>query len=160
MSPRYWLGLCGTLLVAPAVASNVATQTITITVLPLVSLSAPQGGEITLQAAAPGSSERYQPVRVVQRSGLCLFHNLPGARRVEAEAAVFGGANDLDLTCSTTGGAGAQLVRGGRSQGPQAITPELAAGRHSLDLLWEVAATSPGTSVGQYHCEVRFTVTE
>ena len=145
---------------APVHAASLATQTMLLTVRPVVSLSVMKTGAMTLDATVPGDASRYQAVRLVQAQGLRVYHNLSGTRRVQAEATIAGAANDMDLSCATTGQTGATLIKRGVGQGPQAITGEVTPGLHLYDLIWEAQATGPGTSAGQYRCEVRFTMTE
>lgn len=160
MVPKCWFWPLVAFLAVPVFGDSQATQTITITVLPLVSLSVPAGADLTLQAAVAGRPGDYQPVRLVQRGGLRLFHNLASPRRILAEALLAGVASDLSLSCETPGEAPAFLVRAGQGAGPQPITPPLPAGRHDCDLIWQASATGSGTAPGQYECHIRFTVTE
>lgn len=160
MKFTYLLWLLLVAAVMPAHSQSVATQTLTLTVRPIVSLSVPKTGAITLETAVAGQPESYQPVQLVQPKGLQIYHNLQGTRWVQAEAILAGAANDLDLTCGVAGRAGATLVKRGVGQGPQAITGDVRAGFQSFDLIWEAAATSPGTPAGEYRCDIRFTLTE
>lgn len=155
-----WLWLMCVAAAMPAHADSVATQMLTITVRPIVSLSVPRTGALNLQASAAGQPGIYQPVRLLQPKGLQVYHNLPGTRRVEAEAILAGEPNDLDLTCATAGQPGATLIKRGVGQGPRAITGDVVAGFQSFDLIWETSGTAPGTPSGDYTCEVRFTLTE
>lgn len=145
---------------APVHADSLATQTMVLTVRPVVSLSVTKTGAIALEATVPGDASRYQAVKLVQAQGLRVYQNLSGTRRVQAEATIAGDPNDMDLTCATTGQAGATLIKRGVGQGPQAITGEVTPGLHLYDLIWEAQATGPGTPAGQYECEIRFTMTE
>jgi hypothetical protein len=158
LTPLPWILLLGA--IVPACADSAGTQTMVITVRPLVSLSVTKTGAITLEAAAPGDAGRYAPVQLIQPEGLRVYHNLPGARRVQAEASMSGAPNDLDLTCATAGRPGATLIKRGVGQGAQTITGDVAAGLHCFDLLWEATATGPGTPAGDYRCDIRFTLTE
>lgn len=144
--------------VLPVRADSVATQTLVITILPIVGLSVPPTGAMTLEMATAGQAERYQPVQLVQRAGLRVCHNLPGSRTVQAEAIMGGAPNDIDLTCATTDRAGVTLIRGGMGQGTQTITGAVGFGFHDFDLLWQAGATGPGTTPGDYRCDIRFTL--
>jgi len=160
MRNRHLLWMLCVAAAIPAHSDPVATQTLTLSVRPIASLSVPKTGAITLETAAGGQPDRYQTVRLVQPKGLQIYDNLPGSRRVEAEAILTGARTDLDLTCAIPGRPAATLIKGGAGQGPQAITGDIVNSFQTYDLIWEATATGPGTPAGDYRCDIRFTLTD